>query len=55
MNKKSKFEHDELLAIVSIIDRMVRDYPNDMDLGDKIRQYVRWLDEKPKNVREPNE
>ena len=28
---------------VKIIERMVKDYPNDMELGSKIRQYIYWL------------
>ena len=28
---------------LQIIERMVKDYPNDMELGGKIRHYIRWL------------
>ena len=28
---------------LKIIERMVKDYPNDMELGSKIRHYIYWL------------
>ena len=38
---------------IQIIKRMVKDYPNDMELGARIRWYIAWLDgnlkENPKN------
>ena len=30
---------------LQIIERMVKDYPNDMILGSKIRHYIHWLRE----------
>ena len=33
---------------LKIIERMVNDYPNDMELGARIRWYIKWLRE-PKN------
>ena len=33
---------------IQIVERMVKDYPNDMELGARIRWYIKWLRE-PKN------
>ena len=30
---------------LKIIERMVKDYPNDMELGSKVRHYIYWLRE----------
>ena len=30
---------------LKIIERMVKDYPNDMELGGKVRHYIYWLRE----------
>ena len=31
---------------IKVIKRMVEDYPNDFELGGKVRHYVRWLYER---------
>ena len=40
---------------LKIIERMVKDYPNDMELGSKIRHYIYWLkgnkDDKKNNLK----
>jgi|TARA_B100000700_G_C15056958_1_gene863342 hypothetical protein len=28
---------------LQVIERMVKDYPNDMELGGKVRWYIQWL------------
>ena len=42
-----------MISPIQIIKRMVKDYPNDMELGARIRWYIAWLDgdlkENPKN------
>tara|TARA_A100001391_G_scaffold176989_1_gene140532 strand:- start:3250 stop:3393 length:144 start_codon:yes stop_codon:yes gene_type:complete len=37
---------------LQIIERMVKDYPNDMELGGKIRHYIYWLKETKEKGRE---
>ena len=39
---------------LQIIERMVNDYPNDMELGSRVRYYIRWLKE-PKNKNKEEE
>ena len=34
---------------IQIIKRMVKDYPNDMELGAKVRHYINWLRPKKKD------
>ncbi len=33
---------------LQIIERMVKDYPNDMELGSKVRHYIWWLKDSKK-------
>ena len=37
---------------IHIIERMVDDYPNDQELGGKVRHYIHWLRE-GKTKKEP--
>ena len=40
---------------IQIVERMVKDYPNDMELGARIRWYIKWLREpKNKDKEQPN-
>jgi|TARA_R100000234_G_scaffold9098_1_gene5486 hypothetical protein len=39
---------------LQIIERMVKQYPNDMELGARVRYYIRWLKEPiSKNKEQP--
>jgi len=46
---------DKMKTPFQIIERMVRDYPNDMILGSKIRHYIRWLREAKNRKDETND
>tara|TARA_R100000008_G_scaffold79507_1_gene61218 strand:- start:1994 stop:2191 length:198 start_codon:yes stop_codon:yes gene_type:complete len=37
---------------LQVIERMVKDYPNDMQLGSKVRWYIHWLRESKKDKKD---
>ena len=39
---------------LQIIEKLVHDYPNDMELGSRVRYYIRWLKE-PLNKKKKGE
>ena len=45
--KKDKrfFGEDKMKLPINIIKEMVEKYPNDMELGSRVRWYINWLNE----------
>ena len=45
--KKDKrfFGEDKMKLPINIIKEMVEKYPNDMELGSRVRLYINWLNE----------
>ena len=50
--KKDKrfFGEEKMKLPIKIVEEMVEKYPNDMELGSRVRWYINWLKAKTKSI-----